>query len=318
MSNEEEWNKKETKEEENSDEEPDKVTWELHDLREQLKFELEDLYDDLKYVIEDFKEEAEDIKDELKGELEELMEEREDYLEQVKDIMNELDQYGENAKDRIENAKSKYERLKEKVDKHESKFNEKLRKRVEKAKSKAAKRINISVDPEMSEEWKDWAENLGASVSELVRKSMQFVKDNIGDLKNLEKLGELVEESGIEGLGDKIEQAVKTSGIEDIGKIFEEKGKKIHSPKVDVKLYKSSKSEKERIKKRIQGLIKLQGSIPVDKLSQALEISEDEAENMIYELAAEGIEGKLEERVFKYTSNEDQVIAKLFQLIDKL
>jgi hypothetical protein len=39
---------------------------------------------------------------------------------------------------------------------------------------------------------------------------------------------------------------------------------------------------------------------------------------MIYELAAEGIEGKLEEGVFKYTSNEDQVITKLFQLIDKL
>jgi len=266
----------------------------------------------LKYVIEDFKEEAEDIKDDLRDDIEDLMEEREDYLEQVRAIMNDLEQYGENAKDRVENAKERYQKLKEKVDKHESKFNEKLRKRVEKAKSKAAKRINISVDPEMSDEWKDWAENLGASVSELVRKSMKFVKNNIGDLKKLEEIGKLVEESGIEGLGEKLEKAFKTSGIENTGDLFAER------TKIRPEFIKSSESEKERIKKRIKGLIKLQGSIPIDKLSQALEISEEEAENMIYELAAEGVEGKLEEGVFKYTTDEEQVIMKLFQLIDKL
>jgi len=307
----EEWNN-DKEEREPNHEEPDKITWELHDLREQLKFELEDLYDDLKYVIEDFKEEAEDIKDDLRDDIEDLMEEREDYLEQVRAIMNDLEQYGENAKDRVENAKERYQKLKEKVDKHESKFNEKLRKRVEKAKSKAAKRINISVDPEMSDEWKDWAENLGASVSELVRKSMKFVKNNIGDLKKLEEIGKLVEESGIEGLGEKLEKAFKTSGIENTGDLFAER------TKIRPEFIKSSESEKERIKKRIKGLIKLQGSIPIDKLSQALEISEEEAENMIYELAAEGVEGKLEEGVFKYTTDEEQVIMKLFQLIDKL
>ena len=307
----EEWNN-DKEEKESNHEEPDKITWELHDLREQLKFELEDLYDDLKYVIEDFKEEAEDIKDDLRDDIEDLMEEREDYLEQVRAIMNDLEQYGENAKDRVENAKERYQKLKEKVDKHESKFNEKLRKRVEKAKSKAAKRINISVDPEMSDEWKDWAENLGASVSELVRKSMKFVKNNIGDLKKLEEIGKLVEESGIEGLGEKLEKAFKTSGIENTGDLFAER------TKIRPEFIKSSESEKERIKKRIKGLIKLQGSIPIDKLSQALEISEEEAENMIYELAAEGVEGKLEEGVFKYTTDEEQVIMKLFQLIDKL
>jgi hypothetical protein len=74
----------------------------------------------------------------------------------------------------------------------------------------------------------------------------------------------------------------------------------------------------QRIKKRIQGLIILQGAIPIDKLSQTLEISEEDAENMIYELAAEGVEGKLEEGVFKYTTNEEEVISKLFSLIDKL
>jgi hypothetical protein len=146
---------------------------------------------------------------------------------------------------------------------------------------------------------------------------MQFVKENIGDLQKLEKLGGLAEASGIEDLEDRIEQAVESSGIEDLGNIFGEKGK-IKPPKVNIKMPQSSISEKERIKKRIRGLIKLQGAIPIDKLSQALEISEDDAENMIYELAAEGVEGKLEEGVFKYTSNEDEVISKLFNLIDIL
>jgi DNA repair exonuclease SbcCD ATPase subunit len=318
MTNEEEWNNKQGDElKENIDNEEDKVIWELHDLREQLKFELEDLYDDLKYDIEDFKEEAEDIKDDLRDDLKELMEEREEYLEQIKDIMKEIDQYGENAKDRVENAKNRYNKLKEKVEKQESKFNEKLRKRIEKAKSKAAKRINISVDPDMSDEWKDWAEDLGASVSELVRKSMKFVKNNIGDLSKLDEIGKLVEESGIDGLGDKIEQLIKTRGTKDLNVILKNNGKK-EPFKANVQYYESSESKKERIKKRIQGLIKLQAMIPIDKLSQALEISEEDAENMIYELAAEGVEGKLEEGVFKYTSNEDEVISKLFKLVDKL
>jgi len=76
--------------------------------------------------------------------------------------------------------------------------------------------------------------------------------------------------------------------------------------------------DKERIKKRIQGLIKLQKSIPIDKLSQALNISEAEAENLIYELAAEGIGGSLEEGVFKFTNDPDEVISKLFKIIDKM
>jgi hypothetical protein len=311
----EDWNGK--GENETNNEDSDKITWELHDLKDQLKFELEDLYDDLKDTIDDFKEESEDIKDNLKSELEDLMDEREVYLDQVRDILREVDQYDESAKDSVENAKRRYEKLKAKIDKHESKFNENLRKKVENAKSKVAKRINISVDPEMSEEWKDWAENLGSSVSELVRKSMQFVKENIGDLQKLDKLEELVEESGIEGLGDKIEQSVKSSGIEDFSNIFGGKSK-IKPPKVNVKMHQSSLSEKERIKKRIQGLIKIQGAIPIDKLSQALEIPEEDAENIIYELAAEGIEGKLEDGVFKYTSNEDEVMSKIFNLIDML
>ena len=312
---EEKWNNEEEKK--IKKEETDKLTWELHDLKDQLKFELEDLYDELKDVIEDFKEESEDIKEDLRGDIEDLMGEREEYLEQVREMLTEVDQYGESAKNSVENAKMRYEKLKEKIERHEEKFKEKLRRKVEKAKSKAAKRINISVDPEMSDEWKDWAEDLGASVSELVRKSMKFVKNNIGDLQKLEKLGNLVEESGIEGLGDRIEDMLKKSGIEDASNIFREKGK-IKPPKVNVKMYQSNESEKQRIKKRIQGLIKLQRVIPIDKLSQALEISEEDAENMIYELAAEGVEGKLEEGVFKYTTNEEEVISKLFSLIDNL
>ncbi|MFW9877000.1 MAG: hypothetical protein ACFFG0_28225 [Candidatus Thorarchaeota archaeon] len=72
-----------------------------------------------------------------------------------------------------------------------------------KAKKKKVKQINISVDPQISDEWKDWAEGLGASVSELVRKSMKFVKNNIGDIAKLEQLG-----SKLERMGHKIEISI--------------------------------------------------------------------------------------------------------------
>ncbi len=171
------------------------------------------------------------------------------------------------------------------------------------------KRINISVPPEMSEEWKGWAENLGASVSELVRGSMKFVKNNIGDLKKLNLYGKIMDE-----LGDEIEVAVKESGLKDLDKtlniyIDKKKGKKKFKPKV------VNEVDKERIIKRIRGLIKLENGIPIDKLARILNISDTDAESLIYELVDEGIEGTLEENVFKFSGNIEEVIEKLKSLI---
>ncbi|MFW9971419.1 MAG: hypothetical protein ACFFDF_14590 [Candidatus Odinarchaeota archaeon] len=303
--------KDERKEGEDEEREKKKVRWELNELRDELMFELEDLYDDLKDEIDDLRDEADDIKEDLRDDLEDLMEERESLLEEVGNFKVEIGGYEGNAKDKVEHAKEKLVRLKEKIEKHESKFNDKILQKVEKAKRKAS-RINISVDPEMSEEWRDWAEGLGASVSELVRKSMKFVKNNIGDIAKLEYLGR-----NLEKMGEDIEQAVKESGIEEIGEKLEKKfGNKKYGPKVKMTI--DTESKKDRIKKRVSGLVKLYNSLPIDKLAQAIEKSNDDAENLIYELVAEGIEGKLEEGVFKFTGTSDQVISKLNELINKM
>ncbi|MFX1327827.1 MAG: hypothetical protein ACFE91_06755 [Promethearchaeota archaeon] len=188
-------------------------------------------------------------------------------------------------------------------DTNKAKFEEKARKKAEKKKRKAA-RINISVDPELSEEWRDWAEGIGASVSELVRKSMKFVKNNIGDISKLENLGE------------SIEKAVKDSGIEELGKKIEKKYGKRADNKIMMAI--NAESKKERIKKRVSGLVKLYNSLPIDKLAQALGRTDPEAENLVYELVADGIEGVLEEGVFKFTSSSEEVISKLNKLIDKI
>jgi len=308
--NNEDWKGKEEREED--EKEKSRVRWELNDIRDELMFELDDLHDDLKDVIDDLKDEAEDIKDDLKDELGELREERQSLLDEVGNIKGELEYYGDDAREHIEHAKEKLERLKEKIEKHEQKFSDKVKRKVEKAKRKAAKRINISVDPEMSDEWKDWAEGLGASVSELVRKSMKFVKNNIGDIAKLEHLGRNLEQVGVD-----IEQAVKSSGIEAIGEKLEKKfGKGKNKHKVVMTI--DTESKKERIKKRVTGLIKLYNSLPLDKLAQAIDKSNEEAENLVYELVADGIEGTLEEGVFKFTSPSEEVISKLDELIDKI
>ncbi|MFX1456808.1 MAG: hypothetical protein ACFFDB_15650 [Promethearchaeota archaeon] len=305
MSNEKEGFEGEEKEEK---EEYGKVKWEKSSIRDKLIDELEDIHDDLKDVMEDLAEEADDIKEDLKDDLEDLIEEREELLEELGDIRGELETYGDGATDHIEKAKDKLERLKSKIEGHEAKFDRKVRKKVE----KAVKRINISVDPDMSEEWKDWAEDLGASVSELVRKSMKFVKNNIGDISKLEELGKKWER-----VGRDIERAVDKSEIKDFAKQMANKyAKGKDSPQIKVMV--SDEVDKERIKKRIQGLLKLQKSIPIDKLSQTLNIPIEEAENLIYELAAEGIEGDLEEGVFKYKNSSEDVLSKLFELIDKM
>ena len=308
MSNEEERDDRIQKEEKETD--MGRVRLELNTIRDDLMYELDDLHDDLKEVIEDLEDEAEDIKDDLKDELEDLMEERESLLEEVGDIRGELEDYGEDARDQIEHGKEKLEKLKQKIERHEAKFAEKVLKKVEKAK----KRINISVDPEMSEEWRDWAEGLGASVSELVRKSMKFVKNNIGDLKKLEQWGR-----NMEKMGEGIEKAVKDSGIEELGERLEKEfGKKKGKGKAKVSIAVVQDTDKERIKKRVSGLIKLHKSLPIEKFAQALGKSNEDAENLVYEMVAEGIEGTLEEGVFKFMSTSEEVISKLNELIDKI
>lgn len=308
MSNDE---KRDPREEDKIEREKSRVRWELSDIKDELMYDLDDAYDDLKDEIDDLRDEAEDIKEELRDDLEELIEEREELLGEVVDMRGEIELFDVGARDKIEEARRKFERLELKIERHENKFKEKVQKKVDKAKKKAA-RINISVDPDMSDEWKDWAEDLGASVSELVRKSMEFVKENIGDIAKLEKLGVKLEK-----MGEGLEKAVKESGIEKLGEKFEEKINK-HKEKSKINIMAQPDSNKDRIKKRVAGLIKLQKALPINKLAQALNKSEDYAENMIYELAAEGIEGELEGGVFNFTSPFEEVISKINELIDKM
>jgi len=303
MPNDEKNNEKDKKETET-------IEWELDDIRHDLLEELDDLHDDFIDDMDDIIEDADDIKEDLIEDLEELEMEKETLLAEFGDVRGDLEDLGEDARERIEYAKEKLARLREKVSRHDAKLRGKVRKKLHKARKKAVKRINISVDPEMSDEWKGWAEGLGASVSELVRKSMKFVKNNIGDIAKLEAWGEKLDK-----MGEKIEKSVKDSGIEELGDKIEAQFGKV-KPKIQVHVEKMP--DKERIKKRIQGLIKLQKSIPLEKFSQALNISQEEAENLIYELAAEGIEGNLEEGVFEFTNDPDEVIAKLFEMLDKM
>ena len=281
------------------------IIYELEDIKEELMEELTDLHEDFKDEIEDLKDTKDEIKEELIDELQDLQDERDYLLREIGDTAKELETLGADARDQIEHSQERTEKIKNKTEKFKEKYINKIRNKVEKATKKAAKRINISVDEDTSDEWRDWSEELGSSVSELIRKSMRFVKDNIGDLSKLEEMGE------------SIERAVKESGIEDLGDKIERefRGKKI-KPKIKINL--ATSDDKDRIKKRVRGLIKLQNNLPIDKLAQALNRANEDAENLIYELVDEGIEGSLEEGVFKFTSAPEEVISKINELIDKM
>ena len=287
----------------------EKIRWDLEDIKDDLMDELEDIHGDFEDEIDDLGDAMEDIKEELREDLEDVKEEKVSLLNEIGETTEELEDLGEDGHELIMSAKEKleqYRNKKEKIkDKYLIKIQKKLEKAQKKAQKKAPKRINISVDSDTSDEWRDWSEELGSSVSELIRKSMRFVKNNIGDFKKLEEWGE------------NIERAVKESGIEELGEKIEREfeGKKL-KPRIKIDL--SSSNDKDRIKKRVRGLIKLQKSLPIDKLAQALNRTDEDAENLIYELVDEGIEGSLEEGIFKFTSSSDEVISKINDLIEKM
>ncbi|MFX1556929.1 MAG: hypothetical protein ACFFC9_06725 [Promethearchaeota archaeon] len=290
------------------EEEKQKIREKLEEIQEGLKDQLDEIKDEIEEKNQELKEERDEIREELEDDLEDLRLEEEDLRRENVEIEKELKNLNNLRKEHLEDFQRKMDKHREKVSKAVDKFTDKAKKKLEKAERKAAKRINISVDPEMSDDWKDWAEDLGTSVSELVRKSMEFVKDNVGDLKKLNKIGKVFEQ-----MGGNIELAIKESGLEDLGeKIENEFGKK------KVKVVFDTKPEKERIKKRVSGLIKLLQCLPIEKLAQALEKSNEDAENLLYELVDEGIKGTLEEGVFKFTTPSEEVISKLNKLIDKM
>ena len=290
----------------------ERLRGELDDIKEELLDELEDIHEDFEEDIDDLREAKGEIKEGLREALEDLKDERTYLIREIGETTEELDDLGEDARDQLERARRKLELIRIKTEEQREKYEDKIRKKIEKAQRKAqkktSKRINISVDSDTSDEWRDWSDELGSSVSELIRKSMKFVKENIGDFKKLEEWGENIEravkESGIEALGEKIEREFE-------GK----KGKKI-KPRIKIDL--SPSNNKDRIKKRVRGLIKLQKSLPIDKLARALNKTNEDAENLIYELVDDGIEGSLEEGIFKFTNSPDEVISKINDLIDKM
>ncbi|KKK44427.1 hypothetical protein LCGC14_0587530 [marine sediment metagenome] len=124
------------------------------------------------------------------------------------------------------------------------------------------------------------------------------MKDNKSD--DYEAFGQKME-----NMGKKIEEAISKLDLEDLGKRIEE-------------CFLPRDIDKEQIKKIVKGLILTQKTLPINKLAITLNISNNEAENVIYELVADGIEGVLETEVFKFSNNPDEVISKLNDLIDKL
>lgn len=188
------------------------------------------------------------------------------------------------------------------------KLNEKVKEKAKEVKV----RMHISVPKHMKDELKKWADDLDISVSKLIRNALGFVKNNLGDLTKLEAWDRKMEKGG-----NKIEKAVKKSGLEDLGDEIEReivKGKTEPKKKEGF----SQKIDIERIKKRIRGLIKIQKSLPIDKFAKALNRTNNYTENLIYELADEGIEGSIEDGIFKFTNDPEEVISKLLNMIDNV
>lgn len=177
-------------------------------------------------------------------------------------------------------------------------------------------RINFTLPGDMKDKWKDLADELSISVSQMVRNAMDIYEKSVKTmedsgtlekLKKIENFGESMDNFG-ERIGSYIEKNVQRKFDPQTGQPIN-----IH---VSDPVFKTS-ANKDKIKKRIQGLIKIQKCIPIEKLAQTIGKSNEEAENIIYELAAEGIEGNLEEGIFTFPEeNTDEVINLLFKIID--
>lgn len=320
-------------EEEREEERKEDMEEKLEEKKEELEEKIdnyEERYEELTEEIEDTQEDIEDMEDEIEEIEEEILEIKQEKTESGSDISR---QKLENRITRLEGRKARFEEKRAKLFERVDFLHErasKAKEEIDKAKNEVV-RMNISMKRGEKDSFKDLADNINTSVSEIIRSSVGVLSPilkNIKNIKDLEKLGDAFDK-----WGENLEEEIKRSGIEDLGKelemhfefdsdegpSFTRQGKPPRPSQPaqpsQTPIYKER--DMDRIKKRIYGLIKLQGSLPISKLAQVLSIPEEKAENLIYELVAEGIEGQLDGGVFKFTNPTEEVIEKVYELIEK-
>ncbi|GAG82641.1 unnamed protein product, partial [marine sediment metagenome] len=105
--------------------------------------------------------------------------------------------------------------------------------------------------------------------------------------------------------------------------ILKKKGRKLVPTDIDDVFEATNNFEKEKsqiysAKTWISDIIYDSNSLPIQKFAKILKISLVDAEDLVYELVAEGIDGVLEEGVFKFNDKPYKVVSKLEELIDKI
>ncbi len=180
-------------------------------------------------------------------------------------------------------------------------------------------RINFTLPETMKNDWRNLADELSISVSQMVRNAMDVYERSVKgledsgameSLRNLEKIGD-----NIDAAGEKFENFLEKK----ISRNFDPfTGKPVKNIRVSDPIPQNTE-EKDRKKKRIKGLIMMQKCLPVSKLAQTLGIPADEAENIIYELAAEGIECTFDDGVCNFDASQiESIVTLLNAVIDKM
>ena len=178
-------------------------------------------------------------------------------------------------------------------------------------------RINFTLPEDMKHSWKGLADDLNISISQMIRTAMESFEKNIENVGDFGDLGDIRVDTKKRKKGnvDSLENKIEKWG-EKLEKYVTDRVGDGNFPKQE-KSTKFNEETKEKMKKRITGFIKINQSIPVDKFAQILKCSIAEAENLIYELAAEDIDGFMEKGVFRYESSTEDVISTLFKILER-
>lgn len=239
----------------------------------------------------------------------------------------------------VEKSKYKLEKLQERYQKLVSIYN-RLRikthtdfepKRRTGNEKEKYQRINISLPPNLKGKWAAKAEKFGVSLSEVLRYAMKELEENLPDADEIqeelrdaeEEIKEAFEELGIKkkfkfnfDINDEIKHVI--DGIGNFGEV-EDIDEDIDGNVRDFGKNQFGKSRKDRqsLKTRAKGIVVIHNSIPVDKLAAVLDISREDAEKIIYEIAGKGIKLNPKKDTYYFDATTDEVVEALNQVIDE-
>jgi len=307
----------------------DKIEEKFDDKLEKLEDEFEERVEDLEDTIEDLSDQQEEFVDE--GLDRSDPEKYQALCEKIDKLKEERNQLREKYRHDKEALKQTRQQLKEQIKNQIHHIRTQTNLPRDGDGNKDFTRVNFTLPKTMRNDMKDLAKELDVSVSELIRKSMQTFKKELETnletpIEELSRNLQSVEKDIEKNVRENLQGILKSKENPSSGSTpIKTSTPPLQTPENPSNMgprdIKEPPMNRLMIGKRIKGMFRMYGGLPLDKLGGVTGLALSELENLIYETLAEDTEGRLKvtmtDNILMLENDSEEIRDYFISLIEK-